>query len=250
MLELLSDPQAWLSLLTLTLLEVVLGIDNLVFLAILAEKLPPEQRDKARRIGLALALLFRIGLLFSIAWLVGLTQPIFSVFGHAFSWRDLILLGGGLFLVAKATMEIHAQLEGEEHEKSAGKAGVSFLGVVGQILVLDMVFSLDSVITAVGLSDQLPVMITAVVIAMLVMLVASSPLSAFINAHPTVLMLSLGFLNLVGMALIADGLGFHIPKGYLYAAMGFSIAIEALNMTVRARRKRKTVALQKSRTLP
>lgn len=252
-MELLSDPQAWASLLTLTLLEIVLGVDNLIFIAILAEKLPPEMRARARRIGLSLALLLRIALLFSISWLVGLTQPLFTVLGWHPSARDLILLGGGLFLLAKATREIHEQLEGEEaHGPEGGHAGVSFIGAVVQILILDIVFSLDSVITAVGMSDDLPVMIAAVVIAMGVMLVAAAPLSAFVNAHPTVLMLSLGFLILVGMSLVADGMGFHIPKGYLYAAIGFSIGIEALNQIGKKRRQRKAggVQLQRSRVLP
>lgn len=248
MFELLTDPQAWASLLTLTLLEIVLGIDNLIFIAILADKLPPDRRVTARRVGLALALLMRIGLLFSISWLVGLTAPVFSIFGQGFSWRDLILLGGGLFLLVKATMEIHAQLEGGEHEKG-GKAAATLTGAILQIMLLDLVFSLDSVITAVGMSDDLPIMILAVVIAMIVMLGASGPISRFISRHPTVLMLSLGFLNLVGFSLVADGLGFHIPKGYLYAAIGFSLAVEALNQVAAGRRSRKAVTLQRSHDL-
>ncbi len=253
--EWMADPAAWVSLATLTLLEVVLGVDNLIFIAILAEKLPPEQRAKARRIGLSLALIMRVGLLFSISWLVGLTDPVFTVFGEGVSVRDLILIGGGLFLVAKATKEIHEQLEGGAGHGADGKgrATVTFTGIVIQILLLDLVFSVDSVITAVGMSDQLTIMIAAVVIAMVVMLVAANPLSAFVNAHPTVLMLCLSFLMLVGMSLIAEGAGFHIPKGYLYTAMAFSILVEMFNQ-MRSRRRREAkevvaVQLAQSRDL-
>jgi predicted tellurium resistance membrane protein TerC len=257
MLELLTDPQAWASLLTLTLLEVVLGVDNLIFIAITAEKLPPAQREKARFIGLSLALLMRVGLLFSITWIIGLTKPIVTMFGFDLSWRDLILLGGGIFLLVKATKEVHEQLEGEDAHGSDpnGKAGISFAGAVVQIIILDLVFSLDSVITAVGMTDQLPIMIVAVVFAIILMLVASGPLSRFVNAHPTVLMLALSFLMLIGMSLVAEGLHFHIPKGYIYAAIAFSIGVEALNQWRSAGRKRKRAAagqavqLHKSRAL-
>ena len=258
MLELMTDPQAWASLLTLTLLEVVLGVDNLIFIAITAEKLPPHQRAKARLIGLSLALLMRVALLFSITWIIGLTKPIVSVFGFDLSWRDLILFGGGLFLLVKATKEIHEQLEGEEeHGHGAdGRATVTFTSAVIQIILLDLVFSLDSVITAVGMTDQLPIMIIAVVFAIGVMLVASGPLSRFVNAHPTILMLALSFLILIGMSLMAEGLHFHIPKGYIYAAIAFSIGVESLNQWRSARRKRlrasdgRSVQLNKSRPLP
>jgi predicted tellurium resistance membrane protein TerC len=234
----LSDPQIWASLLTLTVLEIVLGIDNLIFIAILAERLPAGQRNRARRLGLALALFVRLGLLASISWIFGLTQPLFELFGHAFSWRDLILIGGGLFLLFKGTREIHERIEGEE-EGEAGHGGgkASYAGVIAQILVLDIVFSLDSVITAVGMANQLWVMATAVIIAVLIMLIAAGPVSGFINRHPTVKMLALSFLLLIGMTLVADGVGFHLPKGYIYAAIAFSILVEALNQLAARRRR-------------
>jgi len=235
-----ADPAAWISLLTLAVLEIVLGIDNLVFLSILADRLPPAQRPAARRLGLAFALATRVALLCTIAWIVGLTQPLFTAFDHGFSWRDIILIAGGVFLIYKATHEIHGSLEGdEEGEQISGakRAAASFFATVVQIGIIDIVFSLDSVITAVGMAQDLAVMITAVVIAMIVMLVAAGPLSAFISRHPTVKMLALAFLLLIGMALIADGVGFHIPKGYIYAAMAFSAFIEGLNMLARRRRR-------------
>jgi len=241
-----ADPAAWISLLTLAVLEIVLGIDNLVFLSILADRLPPKQRPAARRVGLAFALATRIALLCTIAWIVGLTQPLFNAFDHGFSWRDIILIAGGVFLIYKATHEIHGSLEGDEegeHASVAKQATASFFATVVQIGIIDIVFSLDSVITAVGMAQELVVMIAAVVIAMIVMLLASGPLSAFISRHPTVKMLALAFLLLIGMALIADGVGFHIPKGYIYAAMAFSIVVEMLNLT--ARRRRNPVKLRK-----
>jgi predicted tellurium resistance membrane protein TerC len=242
-----ADPAAWISLLTLTVLEIVLGIDNLVFLSILADRLPVKQRPAARRLGLAFALLTRIALLSTIVWIVGLTQPLFTAFEHPISWRDLILIGGGIFLIYKATHEIHGSLEGDEEEGAshAKRAAASFFTTVVQIGIIDIVFSLDSVITAVGMAQELVVMILAVVIAMVVMLVASSPLSAFISRHPTVKMLALAFLLLIGMALIADGVGFHIPKGYIYAAMAFSVTVEMLNLAVRRRRNRPPVKLRR-----
>ncbi|ALJ34141.1 TerC family protein [Azospirillum brasilense] len=238
MLELFSDPQVWASLLTLTALEIVLGIDNIIFISIMAAKLPVHQQQKARQLGLALALLMRLALLASISWVATLTEPLVTVFGMGFSGRDLILLGGGLFLLAKGTIEIHNTVEGHEEDSAAPKLA-SFGAVVGQIIVLDIVFSLDSVITAVGMSNDLPVMVTAVIIAMAVMLFAARPVGDFVNRHVTVKMLALSFLLLVGVALIADGFGFHIPKGYLYFAIAFSTLVEALNLMAAARRKRK-----------
>ncbi|MBI5165712.1 MAG: TerC family protein [Magnetospirillum sp.] len=240
MMDWLADPNIWISLLTLSALEIVLGIDNLVFLAILADRLPPAQRPLARRLGLGFALGTRLLLLASLAWIIGLIEPVFTILGHAVSWRDIILIAGGMFLLAKGTHEIHGSLEGEEDESApggAGKAGAGFVATIVQIGILDIVFSLDSVITAVGMAGELWVMAAAVVIAVLLMLVASGPLSAFVSKHPTVKMLALSFLLLVGTSLIADGLGFHIPKGYLYFAMGFSVLVEALNLAARGRRK-------------
>lgn len=237
-MEWIADPTAWLGLLTLIVLEIVLGIDNLVFIAILADKLPPEQRDRARMIGLSLAMIMRLGLLASIAWLVTLTEPLLEVFGKSFSGRDLIMLFGGVFLLFKATMELHERLEGHTHQPGGSKAYARFWPVVAQIIVLDAVFSLDAVITAVGMVEHLQVMMIAVVISMGLMMVASKPLTAFVNARPTVIMLCLGFLMMIGFSLTAEGLGFHIPKGYLYAAIGFSILIELFNQLARSRRKR------------
>ncbi|THF63184.1 TerC family protein [Pseudothauera nasutitermitis] len=228
-MELLSDPATWIGLATLVLLEIVLGIDNLIFIAILAEKLPPHQRDKARVIGLSLALLMRLMLLSVISWLVTLTTPLFSMFGFSFSGRDLILLLGGLFLLFKATTELHERLEGVTHKGPATAVYASFSVVVAQIVVLDAVFSLDAVITAVGMVNHLPVMMAAVVISIGVMLLASKPLTRFVNAHPTVVVLCLSFLLMIGLSLVAEGLGFHLPKGYLYAAIGFSVMIETFN---------------------
>lgn len=229
----LTSPEIWTALLTLTALEIVLGIDNVIFISILAGKLPEGQRDKARIIGLSLAMFMRVALLFSISWVIGLTEPLFALFGHDFSGRDLILFGGGLFLLYKATSEIHEKLEGEEAHGTA-RAAASFSGVIFQILLLDIVFSLDSVITAVGMADDLPVMVAAVVIAVGVMLISSGSISAFVARHPTVKMLALSFLLLIGMTLVAEGFGQHISKGYIYAAMGFSVFVEALNLRLRA----------------
>ncbi|MDP1927185.1 MAG: TerC family protein [Thiobacillus sp.] len=228
-MEFLMDPSIWIGLLTLVVLEIVLGIDNLVFIAILADKLPPHQRDRARLIGLSLALLMRLGLLAAMSWLVTLTEPLFSIAQLSFSGRDLILLAGGLFLVFKATMELHERLEGSLCQDSPKSAYASFWMVVAQIIVLDAVFSLDAVITAVGMVEQLGVMMAAVVIAMGVMIIASKPLTRFVNAHPTIVILCLSFLLMIGFSLVAEGFGFHIPKEYLYAAIGFSILIETFN---------------------
>ncbi|MDX3905451.1 MAG: TerC family protein [Pigmentiphaga sp.] len=229
----LMDPTAWAGLLTLIVLEIVLGVDNLVFIAILAEKLPPNQRDKARIIGLSLALVMRLALLSAISWLSTLTRPLFDVAGFSFSGRDLILLIGGLFLLFKATLELHERLEGAEHSHADKKVHAGFWLVIMQIVLLDAVFSLDSVITAVGMVDDLSLMMTAVVIAVAVMLFASKPLTRFVGQHPTVVVLCLSFLLMIGLSLVADGFGFHIPKGYLYAAIGFSIMIEMFNQVAR-----------------
>lgn len=232
-MEFLMDPSIWIGLLTLVVLEIVLGIDNLVFIAILADKLPPKQRDKARLIGLTLALFMRLGLLSVISWMVTLTKPLFSIADFSFSGRDLIMLLGGIFLLFKATTELHERLENRQHEAGHGKGYASFWVVVLQIVVLDAVFSLDAVITAVGMVNHLPVMMAAVVIAMMVMLLASKPLTRFVNQHPTVVVLCLSFLLMIGLSLVAEGFGFHIPKGYLYAAIGFSITIEFFNQVAR-----------------
>ncbi|MDE1148409.1 MAG: TerC family protein [Azospirillaceae bacterium] len=255
-MDFLADPSIWLGLLTLVALEIVLGIDNLIFLAIVADKLPPEQRNRARVVGLSLALFMRLGLLFSISWIMALTQPLFSVAGYSISGRDLILILGGGFLIAKGTMELHERLEGGQHKghEGSGKGADIFWRAVAQIVVLDAVFSLDSVITAVGMVDELPVMVAAVCIAMAVMLAASKPLMAFISRHPTVIILGLGFLLMVGFSLVTEGLGLHIPKGYLYAAIGFSILIEAANQIGRRKRTAPTAdaatLLQRLRDTP
>jgi predicted tellurium resistance membrane protein TerC len=228
----IGDPQAWIGLLTLTALEIVLGIDNIIFISILAGKLPPEQEAKARRLGLMVAMVSRILLLFSLTWVVRLTSPLFVLFGHSISGRDLVLLVGGLFLLAKATHEIHDKLEGGEGDRSA-KVAASMTAVLVQIMLLDVVFSLDSVITAVGMVQHLAVMVTAVVIAVGVMLVFSGAVSRFVNRHPTVKILALSFLIMIGVMLIAEGFGQHIPKGYVYFAMAFSVFVEMLNMRVR-----------------
>ncbi len=229
-MEFLLDPGIWVGLITLIILEIVLGIDNLVFIAILAEKLPPEQRDKARVIGLSLALFMRLGLLFAISWLVTLTEPLITIFDKTFSGRDLILLGGGLFLVYKAVGELHEKMEGKPEVKvTTNVVYAGFTAVVAQIVILDAVFSLDSVITAIGMVDNIYVMMVAMVVAMMVMLLASKPLTAFVNRHPTVVILCLSFLLLIGISLIAEGFGFHIPKGYIYSGIGVAIAIEAFN---------------------
>lgn len=237
MLDLLTDPAVWVSFATLALLEIVLGIDNVIFLSIVSSRLPEHQQAKARRIGLLLALGGRIVLLFALSWLIGLTAPLFGLFGAEFSWRDLILAAGGLFLIFKATTEIHAAMEGdEEHGKGRPGAAV-FAAVLVQIFLLDLVFSLDSVLTAIGMAEHIEVMVAAVVVAIGVMMAAAEPLSAFVQRHPTVKMLALSFLLLIGVALIADGLEFHIPRGYLYFAVAFATGIEILNLLARKRRR-------------
>jgi predicted tellurium resistance membrane protein TerC len=233
--SLLTDPGTWISLATLAVLEIVLGIDNVIFISILIQRLPVSQRDRARLVGLSLAAGLRVLLLLTISWVIGLTQPLVTLFGRDFSWRDAILILGGLFLLYKATGEIHESLEGEEPGSEPSSAGASFGEVIVQIILLDVVFSIDSVLTAVGLVDEVSIMIVAVLLAVGVMLFASGPLSAFVHAHPSVKMLALAFLLLIGVTLIADGFGVHIDKAYIYSAMGFSVFVEALNLRRRSR---------------
>jgi len=247
LLQLAASPTAWVALATLIVMEIVLGIDNLIFISILTNKLPEQHRAKARRIGISMALVLRLGLLSTIAFIVQLTTPVFEILGQAFSWKDMILIAGGLFLVWKATTEIHHSMdpEPEEKETSAGNVvAIGFAAAIGQILLLDLVFSIDSIITAVGMTEHLPIMIIAVVTSVIVMLVAAEPLAKFINDNPTVVMLALGFLIMIGMTLIAEGFGAHVPKGYVYAAMAFSAAIECLNIARRNRHKRLLAARQ------
>jgi predicted tellurium resistance membrane protein TerC len=232
----LTDPATWLALLTLAGLEIVLGVDNLVFIAILTDRLPAAKRPFARRMGLAMALITRLILLATIAWIVTLTRPILDIMGFGLSWRDVVLLGGGLFLLYKATQEIHAEMQGGGAETAEAAATATVTAVVAQIALVDIIFSLDSVITAVGMADQFWVMATAVLIAMALMITAANPLAEFVSRHPTVKMLALSFLLLIGMVLMADGLHFHIPKGYVYSALVFSVIVEALNFRARRRR--------------
>ncbi len=242
-LEWIADPQAWIALLTLTALEIVLGIDNIIFISILVGRLPPEQRQSARLLGLSLAMITRIALLLSLTWIMSLTQPLFSIAGWEASGRDLVLFCGGLFLLVKATMEIHTAMEGAE-ESPQHRALSKLSAVLVQIAILDIVFSLDSVITAVGLVQLVPVMIIAIVLSVLVMMLAARPINDFIDAHPTIKMLALSFLVLVGVALIGEGFGMHIPKGYIYFAMAFSFAVEMLNIRLR-KKTAKVVELHK-----
>jgi predicted tellurium resistance membrane protein TerC len=233
--ELLTNPETWIALITLTSLEIVLGIDNIVFITIMVAKLPPEQRDKARVLGLGAAMGMRIALLFSIAFIIGLTEPVFAVFEHEVSWRDIILIAGGLFLIGKATFEIHERLEGVESEHKTGLKTATFGAVIVQIMLLDIIFSLDSVITAIGMADEIAVMVAAIVIAVGVMLVSAKAIGEFVERHPTLKMLALAFLLLIGTALVAEGVEVAIPKGYIYFAMGFSVLIEFLNLRTRKR---------------
>ena len=242
MIELLTDPHAWISLLTLTVMEIVLGIDNLIFIAVLVDRLPPEQRDQGRRIGIILALVTRLMLLSVLSWVIGLTEPLFTIFDHAVSLRDVILIGGGLFLLTKATREIHESIEGDEEAGPEKGKHAAFGAVIVQITLLDIIFSIDSVITAVGMVDELIIMSTAVILAVIVMLIASGPVADFVSRHPTIKMLAFSFLLLIGTTLIADGAGFHFPKGYLYAAMAFSAFVEFLNTLARGRRKKAKTA--------
>lgn len=233
----LSDPTAWVALITLIILEVVLGIDNLIFISILTNKLPPEQQAPARRLGIGAALIMRLVLLATISFIVQLTAPVFTLFGHGFSWRDLILIAGGLFLVWKATTEIHHTVDPVDHEAAVSSAlKLTLGGAIVQILLLDLVFSIDSIITAVGMTNEIAIMYIAVIFAVSVMLLAATPLANFIGKNPTIVMLALGFLLMIGMTLIADGMGYHVPKGYIYAAMGFSALVEGLNMLARRNR--------------
>jgi predicted tellurium resistance membrane protein TerC len=233
--ELLTNPETWVALITLTALEIVLGIDNIVFITIMVGKLPPEQRDRARALGLGAAMVMRIGLLFSIAFIIGLTQPVFEILGQEISWRDIILVAGGLFLIAKATFEIHERLEGTETEHKPSLKAATFGAVIFQIMLLDIIFSLDSVITAIGMADEIAVMVAAIVIAVGVMLVSAKAIGEFVDRHPTLKMLALAFLLLIGTALVAEGVEVAIPKGYIYFAMGFSVLVEFLNLRTRRR---------------
>jgi predicted tellurium resistance membrane protein TerC len=237
MIELLTSPEAWAALLTLTALEIVLGIDNVIFLSVIVSRIPEAQARRARQIGLALALVFRIVLLSLLVWLIGLTEAVITVKGQAFSWRDLILIGGGLFLIGKATHEIHQEVEaGEDDDRASDRS--AFMLVIAQIIVIDVVFSLDSIITAIGMAQDLEIMIAAVMIACLIMYVSSGPVAKFVADHPTTKMLALAFLVLIGVALVADGFKFHIPRGYVYFAIAFSAAVEFFNVLAKRNRKR------------
>jgi len=237
MFEILSDPAVWASLATLTLMEIVLGIDNIVFISVLVEKLPAKAARQARQLGLALALVFRILLLLVLTWIIGLSQPLFEAFGHAFSWRDIILIVGGLFLIYKATYELHHTIEEPHEEALHNKTEAAFGAIIMQIIFIDAVFSVDSIVTAIGMANHVEVMITAVIIAMIVMYIASGTIADFIARHPTTKLLALAFLLLIGVTLVADGLGFHIPKGYIYSAMAFAVLVEAINILAQSRRK-------------
>lgn len=243
MIDLLYDPAVWASFVTLTIMEIILGIDNIVFISVIVNRLPPQLADRARKIGLALALVFRIVLLLFLTWIIGLKAELFSLFGQAFSWRDLILIAGGVFLVYKGTAEIHEEIEGETEEQEAQrKASYGFASIIGQIIIIDMVFSVDSIVTAIGMAEHVEVMIAAVIVAVAVMYVASGTISGFIRRHPTTKMLALAFLLLIGVSLVADGLGFHIPRGYIYAAMGFSVLVESINILAGRKRKKRPTA--------
>jgi len=240
MIELLTSPEAWAALLTLTALEIVLGIDNVIFLSVIVSRIPEPQATRARQIGLALALVFRILLLSLLVWLIGLTEPVITWRGFSISWRDLILIGGGLFLIAKATHEIHAEVEGSDDGGERAGGASAFLWVVLQIIVIDMVFSLDSIITAIGMAQDLAIMIAAVVIACVIMYASSGPVARFVAEHPTTKMLALAFLVLIGVALVADGFKFHIPRGYIYFAIAFSVAVEFFNVLAKSNRKKQS----------
>jgi predicted tellurium resistance membrane protein TerC len=238
MMELLTSPEAWAALLTLTVLEIVLGIDNVIFLSVIVSRIPPHQAKRARQIGLALALIVRILLLSILVWLIGLTEPVFEARGFAFSWRDMILIGGGLFLIAKATHEIHGEVEARESEESEVSKSRTFFWIIVQIIVIDMVFSLDSIITAIGMAKDIEIMIAAVIIACYIMYVSSGPVARFVAEHPTTKMLALAFLVLIGVALVADGFHFHIPRAYIYFAIAFSAAVEMFNVLAKRNRNK------------
>lgn len=250
MIDLFTSPEAWAALLTLTALEIVLGIDNVIFLSVIVSRIPQQQAKRARQVGLALALVFRIVLLSLLVWLIGLTEAVLTVKGVALSWRDIILIGGGLFLIAKATHEIHGEVEArDEDNDTAPRSGV-FFWVIVQIIIIDMVFSLDSIITAIGMAQDLAIMIAAVIIACIIMYVSSGPVARFVAEHPTTKMLALAFLVLIGVALVADGFQFHIPRGYIYFAIAFSAAVEAFNVLAKRNRKRAIQSSQSGRRLP
>jgi predicted tellurium resistance membrane protein TerC len=252
MLELLADPNVWVAFATLTVMEIVLGIDNIVFISVLVSRLPREQAEFARKLGIGLALVFRIVLLFLISWIVQLQDPVFEAFGRGFSWKDIILIAGGGFLIYKATHEMHAAIE-DDHEVGVGNAAQATLqAILLQIVVIDMVFSIDSIITAVGMipADQVAVMVAAVLVAVAVMFVASGPIAKFVADHPTTKMLALAFLLLIGVTLVADGLGFYIPKGYIYSAMAFSVLVEAVNIIAKGRKRRRTGSSGKTEVTP
>ena len=238
MIELLKSPEAWAALLTLTALEIVLGIDNVIFLSVIVARIPKAQADRARKIGLGLALIFRVALLSALVWLIGLTQPVMTVAGFDFSWRDIILAGGGLFLIAKATHEIHAEVEARDEMDNAKSGSRAFFWIIIQIIVIDLVFSLDSIITAIGMAQDLEIMIAAVVIAVIIMYISSGPVAAFVAEHPTTKMLALAFLVLIGVALVADGFKFHIPRAFIYVAIAFSAAVEFFNILAKRNRSR------------
>jgi predicted tellurium resistance membrane protein TerC len=237
-IALLTDPQAWAALVTLSVLEIVLGIDNVVFISVLVARLDPARQRRARQIGLSLALIFRIGLLFMLVWLAALTTPLVTVLGNSISWRDVILIGGGLFLIAKATHEMHREVDGSNDEpESPTVTGAAFSAVIVQIVLIDAVFSIDSIVTAIGMAQDIRIMVAAVLIAVVVMYIASAPISVFISVHPTTKMLALAFLVLIGVALVADGFDFHVPRGYIYFAMAFAAAVEAVNIAAKRRRR-------------
>jgi predicted tellurium resistance membrane protein TerC len=240
MIELLQDPNAWFAFLTLTVMEIVLGIDNIVFISVIVSRLPEAQAARARALGLSLALVFRIVMLLALTWIIGLTEPVFTAFGKGFSWRDLILMAGGLFLIYKATSEVHAEFEYVTTlEQAREQAKLAFNAIIAQIVVIDLVFSVDSIVTAIGMADHVEVMIAAVIVAVAVMYLGAKPVSEFIKRHPTTKMLALAFLLLIGASLVADGLGFHIPRGYIYFAMAFSALVETVNIALRSRHARK-----------
>ncbi len=245
MFEWIYDPAIWASLATLTAMEIILGIDNIVFISVLVSRLPEKQADQARKIGLALALGARIVMLALLAWIIGLTQPLFTAFGHDFAWRDIILIVGGLFLLYKATHEIHQAVEEPDEHKPRSAVDATFMAIIGQIIIIDLVFSVDSIVTAIGMAQHVPVMVAAVTIAMFVMYIGSIPISKFIAEHPTTKMLALAFLLLIGMNLVAEGLGFHIPKGYIYFAMAFATGVESINVLISMRKKRTSTEADK-----